>query len=338
METMRSKVLLEYNGVDVTDAIAGTVDSFTWKDSASGTADTVTLNLDNTDKKWMNGYYPSDQDTFKAWIQLQEWAADYRSGKLYCGCFMVDSLKYSGFPETLQLSGISVPIDGNFNVKQRNKSWSKTTLNTILSGIAKDAGIELVFDAADVSIGSVNQSGKTDLAFAYSICGEYGLSLKLYNKKMVVYDQTKYERAAAKYEITPALLGGGGSYSIAKQITTRYDSVKMQYTSGRSGKTLTYEYTIPGESGSRTMFVSAKAESYAEAEKKAKAALRDNIRNSLQISIKMMGSAKYMAADCFDLTGFGKLDGKYFIDSVTHQKSGGKYTVSLAAHLAVTDF
>lgn len=338
MDTMRSKLIMEYNGVDVTDAIADACDSFTWKDNAAGTADTLTLNLDNIDQKWMNGFYPSDEDTFKAWIQLQEWAADYRQGKLYCGCFMVDSLKYSGFPEVLQLSGISTPIDSNFNVKQKSKSWSKTTLRTILSGIAKDVGIEFVFDANDVNIDSVNQTGKTDLAFAYSMCGEYGLSVKLYNKKMVVYDQARYERAAARYKITPATLGGSGAYSITKQVTTLHDSVKMQYTNGKSGGTLTYEYTLPGKPGNRQMFVTAKAESYADAEKKAKAALRENIRNSLQISIKMMGSAKYVAADCFNLSGFGKLDGKYFIDSVTHQKSGGKYTVSITAHLAVTDF
>ena len=338
MDTMRSKVLIEYNGVDVTDTIANDCDSFSWKDNASGTADTLTLNLDNSNRKWMNGFYPSDKDTFKAWIQLQEWAADYRQGKLYCGCFMVDSLKFSGFPETLQLSGISTPIDSNFNVKQKSRTWSKTTLWTILSGITEDAGIELVFDANDIRIDSVNQTGKTDLAFAYSICGEYGLSVKLYNKKMVVYDQAEYERAEARYKITPAVLGESGSYSIIKQVTTLYDSVKMQYTDGKSGDTLTYEYTVPGRPGRRQMFVTAKAESYADAEKKAKAALRENIRSSQQISVKMMGSAKYMAADCFNLSEFGKLDGKYFIDSVTHQKSGGKYTVSITAHLAVTDF
>ena len=338
METMRSKLLIEYNGVEATKIIADDCSSFTWKDNASGAADTLTLNLANISQKWMNGYYPSDEDTFRAWIQLQDWAADYRQGRIYCGCFMVDSLKYSGFPEVLQLSGISTPIDSNFNVKQKNRTWSRTTLRTISGDIARDAGIELVFDADDVSIDSVNQAGKTDLAFASSICSEYGLSVKLYNKKLVVYDQARYECAEAKYDITHKQLGGSGSYSISKQVTSQYDSVKIQYTNGRSGNTLTYEYTIPGKPGRRQMFVTTKAESHVDAEKKAKAALRENIRNSLRITVKMMGSAKYMAADCFRLLGFGKLDGKYFIDSVTHQKSGGKYSVSITAHLAVTDF
>lgn len=338
MDTMRSKLVMEYNGTDATDIIANDCDSFTWKDNASGTADTVTLNLANIDQKWMNGFYPSKEDTFKAWIQMQEWAADFKGGKLYCGTFMVDSLKYSGFPETLQLSGISTPIDNNFNVKQKNRTWSRTTVRTVLQDIAASAGIEFVYDAEDSRIESVNQNGKTDLSFAYSLCSDYGLSLKLYNNKMVVYEQAVYEQAAALYEITREQLGGSGTYSIVNQITTEYDSVKIQYTGGRKGKAITYEYTIPGKAGNRQMFINTKAESYGDAEKKAKAALRESIRKSRTITLKMMGSARYMAADCFNLSGFGKLDGKYFIDSVTHQKAGGKYTVSVTAHMAVINF
>lgn len=86
------------------------------------------------------------------------------------------------------------------------------------------------------------------------------------------------------------------------------------------------------------MFISSKAETYSDAEIKAKAALRKNIRESTAITLNMVGSAKYVAADCFNLAGFGKVDGKYFIDSVTHTKSGGKYTISIEAHLTVTDF
>lgn len=338
METMRSKLIMEYNGVDVTDAIADSCDSFTWKDNSTGVADTLTLNLSNSNQKWMNGFYPSEDDTFRAWIQLQNWAADYKQGKLFCGCYMVDSLKYGGFPETLQLSGISTPINSDFNVKQKSRTWNRTTLRTIMGDIARDAGIDLVFDAKDVCIDSANQTGKTDLAFAYQICSEYGLSVKLYNKKMVIYDQSAYERKAARYDISHEQLGESGAYSITKQVTSLYDSVKIQYTNGKSGGTLTYVYTIPGKAGNRQMFLTAKADSYADAEKKAKAALRENVRNSRQITIKMIGSVKYMAADCFNLVGFGKLDGKYFIDSVTHQRSGGKYTVSITAHLTVTDF
>ena len=89
-------------------------------DNASGGADTLTLRLANIGQKWMNGYFPSDQDIIKAWIRLEEWTEDYRAGRIYCGTFMVDSLKFSGWPEKLELSAISVPIDKNLNVKEKS--------------------------------------------------------------------------------------------------------------------------------------------------------------------------------------------------------------------------
>ena len=336
METARSKLLIEYNGVEATDIIANDSTSFTWTDNASGSADTLTINLKNEDQKWMNGFFPSDEDTLKAWIQLEEWPADYRQGKIYCGTFQVDSLSYGGFPNTATLSGISVPTGDNFNVKQKNRTWNKTTIKTVFNDIASDSGITLVFDAEDLSIESVSQSGKTDLSFIYSLGSEYGLAVKLYNDKLVVYDLTRYEAAPARYDINYSQLGGSGSYSIKKNNTKKCNSVKIQYTSDK--KTLSYVYTIPGSSGNRQIFISSKAETYSDAEIKAKAALRRNIRESTTITLNMVGSAKYVAADCFNLVGFGKLDGKYFIDSVTHTRSGGKYTISIEAHLTVTDF
>jgi hypothetical protein len=338
MDTMRSKTIIKYNGVDATEPISSDCDSFAWKDNADGTADTVTLSLDNQTRRWMNGYYPADTDTFKCWIQMSEWPVDDKDGKLYCGNFMVDSLKFSGFPEKVELSGISVPTDGNFNVKQKNKTWSKTTVKTILGDIAKDAGISLTYDAEDISVDSVKQTGKTDLAFAYSICSEYDLAIKLYNKKIVAYDKTRYEKKPAAFTIKPEDLGGNGAYSISRQVTTVYDSVKMQYTDGDSGNTLTYQYTVPGTSGKRQMFLTTKAESYSDAEKKSKAALRKNRREAQTATLKLIGSSKYEAAKNFDLSGFGELDGKYFIDRASHSKSGGKYTVTITAHLTVTNF
>lgn len=337
MNPMKSSLVIEYNGVEATDIIANDSDSFTWKDNATGEADTITIDLSNIGQKWMNGFFPSNNDILKAWIKIDEWAADYKQGEIYCGQFRVDSLKYTGWPEKLQLSAISVPINSDFNVKQKSRTWKATTVKTILSDIAADAGIEFVYDAADFSVDSMSQSGKTDMSFAYSLCSEYGLSLKLYNNKIVAYDQTEYEKQSPSYTIDRSTLGGSGSYTINSSITRTCDSVKIQYTNG-DGDALSYDFTIPEESGNRQMFVSTKAESYQDAEIKAKAALRDNIRESRTVTLNVMGSAKYVAAQCFDLTGFGKLDGKYFIDSVTHTKSSGKYTCTITAHLTVTNF
>lgn len=336
MQAMRSKIVLKYNGVDVSEKVTDDCEGFTFEDNASGSADSITLTVSNRSGKWFRKFHPEENDYLKAWIKVTDWQQGKENAKLYCGRFAIDELSFSGFPERVQIKGISIPIDGKFNVTERNRTWKKTTTKQILSDIAKDAGIELVYDAGVYDVDEIAQSGNTDMEFAFDVCSDYDLALKLYNKKMIVYDQTAYEKKKSMYTIKKSELGGSGTYSVNEQIREVYDSVKMQYTNGKN--TVTYEYSISGKDGKRQMFISEKADSIKEAELKAKAKLRENLRERRILTLSLMGNIRYKAAENFTLEGFGQLDGKYFIDYVCHSKSNGKYTCKLTAHLVQTDF
>lgn len=333
-QAMRSVIALKYNDVDIPINVTDECESFTFEDNAYGQADSIELTMDNRSGKWMKKWKPQDNDSISAWIKVQNWEEGKKDAKLFCGKFTIDEVVYSGFPEIAQIRGISIPINGGFNVTEKNKTWKKTTTKQILADIAKLAGIELVYEADIYSIDETTQSGTTDMEFAFSICEDYDLALKLYNNRMVVYDKDAYEKKKEAYTIAKDQIGD--NYSIQEQIRTVHDSVKMQYTSNK--KTVNYEFTIPGKKGTRKMFVSEKAESIRDAEVKAKAKLRENIRESRTIELTLMGNIKYKAAQNFMLEGFGKLDGKYFADYVRHSKSNSKYTCQITAHRVVTEF
>ncbi len=333
---MRSKIVLHYNHVEVPESVTDDCEGFTFEDNASGNADSIALTLSNRSGRWFRKFHPKESDFIKAWIAVENWEQGKENAKLYCGKFAVDELAFSGFPERVQVKGISMPIKGKFNVTERNRTWKKTTTKQILSDIAKDAGIKLVYEAEVHTIDETSQSGSTDMEFAFSVCSDYDIALKLYDDKMIAYDKTAYEKKKAAYTIKKSQLGGSGAYSVKEQIRTLYDSVKIQYA--KDGKTVTYEYTIPGKKGTRRMFLSEKAESIKDAELKAKARLRENLRESKSLSLALTGNVRYRAAENFMLEGFGKLDGKYFIDYVCHSKSNGKYTSRIIAHPVVTHF
>ena len=363
---MRSYVKVKYNECTRTESLTADCESFSWTDCASGSADTMTLTLSNITGKWFKGYYPESKDNIQTWIVVEDWPVEAtvkkkvkvvkkgtKTGtaklkttkkatkkkneqKVYCGKFAIDSLHFSGSPEELELSGISVPISSGFNVSQHSRTWKKTSVKRILQAIAKRYGISLQYGAADHNIDSVSQSGQTDLDFICSLCSEYDIALKIYNSKIVTYSKTAYEKKTAKHTINK---GDEESYNIDSECLKKCNSVKIQYTSGKKKKTLTYQFTRPKTKGTRQLFVTTKAESIADAEKKAKAALRENIRGCISVNITLTGNIKYLAADNVNLKGFGKkLDGKYFIDEVTHERSGGKYTTQITMHPCVTDF
>lgn len=332
---MKSGMVVKYNEDDATRIISDMCESFTWTDNAGGTADTISMQLQNMKQRWMRGYMPDSNDYIRAWIEVRDWPG-IKDMKQFCGRFYVDLISFSGYPERASISGISVPINNGFVVRQRRKTWKKTTVKAILGDIAKRAGIRLQFDARDHKVDSITQSGQTDADFAFGLCTEYDKQIKLYNQKMVVYDQLAYEKKKAKHTIKRSQLGGDGSYSIKRQVTKVYNSVKIQYTSGKN-KALTYEFKRPGTKGTRQMYVTSKAESLQDAEQKAKAALRKSLRQEVTGTIRITGNPAYVAAETVELKEFGKMDGKYFIDKVAHNKAG-KYTTTLTIHRVVTDF
>lgn len=331
----KSKILVKYNRTNITDTVTDLLESFDWTDVAGGEADTISMVLNDRDLMWVKkGFIPADSDYVKVWIQVSGWTHDSDNRKSFCGKFHVDSFTHSGFPNIFTLDGICLPINKSFNVTQRNKTFKKTSVKRILQDIAKRAGMKLVYDASDHKVDEMSQSGQTDMAFAFSLCDDYGLSMKVYNNKLIVYSQTRYEKRKAKYTIKRSDLGGSGAYSIHRSITTMYDGVKMQY-SNKDKKTVTYQYTVPGKKGRRLLIVSGSADSHADAEKKAKAQLLKNLRAVQTITLTLMGDPKYKACQNFTLEGFGRLNGKYFIDKVVHSKSGA-YTSTITAHKVVT--
>ncbi len=333
MDAMCSKARLTYN--DTKSHVLDEHSRFSFTDNASGEADSISITLNNKDRRWLNRYYPKSGDYIKAWIDAFNWEADNDTQRMFCGRFMMDEISFSGYPQQAEIKGISVPIRTNFNVTQKNKTWKKSSTKSILSDLAKNGGLTLVYDADNHSISEISQSGQSDLSFAFNLCSQYDLSLKLYNNKMIVYDQSRYEKKQASFKLTQDNLRGDVSYNFTSQITQIYDSVKIQYTKDK--KTLTYSYTIPGEKSNRTMFITSKADSYKEAEIKAKAKLRENRRSSKKLTLRnLVGSPEYLAAQNFELEGFGKIDGKYFIEKVTHDKSETGWTCSITAHPVVT--
>lgn len=330
---MKAGVVLKYNGIEAQEIISDDLDSFSFADKASGEADTIELNLSNRTGKWFHGYFPYSSDYIQVWITTEDWENRNKIAKLYCGKFAVDATNFTGFPERLSLNGMSVPCTNSFRVTQRNRTWKKSYTKAILRDMAESGNLELVYEAKDYPIEEISQSGKTNLQFAFSLCQEYGISLKIYNGKMIAYDQTEYEKKSAKYTLNRNI----NSYGVKMEVTNLYDHVRIQYTKDKS--TMTYEFVPNGSKKKRLMYLTEKADSYADAETKAKAALRENMRNEVRISLSVMGDIKYKAAECFNLNGYGKLDGKYFVDSVRHTQSArGIYTCNIEAHRVVTGF
>lgn len=331
MKARQSSVIVKYNGKDITKTITDYIEGFQYVDNASGTADTVTLKLNNRSGKWSAGWIPVEGDFVESIIKLTNWIAEGDNRKYNCGYFLIDDLSYSGPPSVASVGGIATPIRTDFNVTEKSKTWKKTTVKGILQKISSDAGITLYFSGQDYPIDELEQSNKTNQSFAFELCNSYNLAMKLYNRGMVVFDQTEYEAKKASLNINKTQLE---SWNIGKKMTRAYDGVSISYTDSKKNQTLSYKFML--KDGSRILKLNETAESLQDAEIKAKSKLLEHNRQCQTMSVKLMGDTKYIASKCANVSGFGKLDGKYYIDTVTHEKNAGSgYYCTLEMHAII---
>lgn len=333
-DSRKVSLLLSYNGLNATGCFSEKAEAFAYTDIASGEADTIALTVNNRNGQWLDGYMPEDGDYVDASIAVENWCDQGDNRTLHCGKFDIDDFSASGYPETARIGGITIPVRTNFNVTLKHRQFSHTSTKTILSDICSEAGMALSYESEDYPIEEVEQSGRTDMEFAFSVCRDHNLAMKLYNSRMVVYDQTDYERKDASYTIYKSDMQ---TYSFSQKKSVLYDSVQIQYADPDRDDTLTYSYTVPGSSGMRTLYINQQADTYRDAEIIAKSRLLENIRGAVSLTVKVKGDTRHIAARNILVSGMGKADGKYFIDRVTHSKNAkGVYVCSIKMHPCVT--
>ena len=170
MKARQSSVTVLYNGNDITKTITDYIESFQYVDHASGTADTVTLKLNNRSGKWSGSWIPVQGDYVETIIKLTNWKKEGDNRKFNCGYFLIDDLSFSGPPSTASIGGITTPINTDFNVTKKSKTWKKTSVKGILSEIAKKAGVGLFFSGQDYPVDELEQSNQEDISFAFNLC------------------------------------------------------------------------------------------------------------------------------------------------------------------------
>lgn len=321
MNTRRTTVEIIYNGADVTALINEHVTSFTYTDPASGEADGLDISIHDRGRRWTTDWIPEKGDTLSAGIRISE-------RFLSCGLFILDNFDFQGWPLTGTISGVSVPADSCFRETERTKNWENVTIQEIGKEIAARAGISLEWDVEGVSfkITNIEQSEETDCEFYMDLCDTYGLSMKVYAHKIVVYDREAYKKKDTVGTITAAdLVSWRWSTTLAKT----YTGGEYTYTDPYSED----EIKVTVGAGDRILKQSGKADSKADAERKIRAAVNKANHGSTKLSATIMGNALYVASQCVEVTGLGRLSGKYYIDNITHRVGGSGYTMDLEMSL-----
>lgn len=330
MNTRRVDTELYYSGTNVSEQVKRYLESISYTDVASGSSDTLSVVLDNTDKRWMGDWMPVKGDRMKAGIYGRHWETEGDTAKLNCGEFEIDSLSFGGSPNRCTIGAVSIPQSEEFNCRKRTKTWEGITIQRIAEEISGNAGVDLYYEADTIYIESIEQNSQEDCKFLYSLCQDYGLAMKVYAWKIVIFDEERYEKRPVAVSFEEEEVAPGWSYRT--EVAGTYTGASVGFTDPENDE----DYLIRIGGGSRILELNITADNLADAERKGIAKLNDANKKMTTMSITVKFNPRVTAGSCIQLNGFARLSGKYYVEKAVTKASGsGETSMSLSLRLVV---
>lgn len=327
-DTPASRVVLIYDGADISQDIASDLLSFDFTDNSSDQADDLQIVLKDREHLWRGPWFPEKGATLEASI-----LPAFGGGTLYCGTFEIDDVDIAGPPSTMTIKAVSTGISSKLRQEKHTSAWEDTTLEEIAGELAGNSDFQLFYEAPEKSYQRVDQREESDLAFLSRITEEAGLSLKVADRRVVIFDEQEYENrdSVAAYHVEG---GQVVSYSARSKTREVYKSAKVSYRDPVANELIEFEYAAdPEPPVGQVLEIRKRVESIDQARELARRELRNKNRHESQASITCPGDPRLQAGQNIDLDGLGILSGKYHIEQARHTVNDqGGFTTRATCH------
>lgn len=321
----RVLITSDYNDTSL-DPLIALEKNFTYTDCASGESDSVSITVCNRDMRWLNEWQPKKGDKFSITLKTFCWNVIGQENTFFCGKFCCDDISFSGPVLTCTIGAVSVPENQAFRCTAKTKTWNNVTIEEIGRQIAGEYGLEFYYNAPKFCIETIEQNEKTDADFLTSVCEDYGLFVKLYFGKIILYDADLIEETPP---VIPLKLTDFENWTYNTTLNGTYTGAQIKYTNGKDNK----EIVLSVGEGNRILNINEKVDSLADAQIKICAKVNNENRKAETITGTIMGDFRIIAGTCIEITDAFMANGKYFVDKVVHQiNENSVYKMDLELH------
>ena len=320
------KFTVLYNNKNITADISKHMLSLTYNDKTEGESDEIEIEVEDVDLKWQNSWYPEKGAKLTVTIE-----------NLKCGVFEIDEIQLSGPPDVVTIRGMATGIVNSLRTKKSDAHESKT-LKQIAEKVASKNNLTIQGEIPEITFGRITQNKETDLAFLKRISQEYGVLFAVRENIITFTSIYDVEKRNTSFSVDKS---GISSYSLKDKADGMIKNASVKSKSAKKNEPITANLDFEkykqeqGYSSDTPVnrdegVTHTKAENKQQAEAKAKAIMHLSAGNQMEGNIEMQGTTLAIAGNNFQLTGLGKLSGKYHIKSSSHKidKSSG-YTVGL---------
>lgn len=325
-EARKIKLEVFYEGKDISDYIHKDLINFSQSDSLNE-FDTIELSLENRDRLWMNGWKPLKGEKIEAKAYLYNWENEGIIS-IKIGTFYIDNISYSGPPDIVNIKAISVDITKDIMDSKKNRVWERVTIKRIAQDIAKACNLELIFESDFNRVYTrLEMKMESYFNFLKRITNEAGINVKLYNDRLILFEEEMYEKKKPVMTLSREDLK---SYSFEEDDTDTYAGCKISFWDPYLEKKIEMAFMTKKRSGykrgtQRILFINEEkcppgetdSQKRAYLSKIAAKALKEKNKNSIKGNISMMGKEKLLSVgDTLNINEFGQFNGKYIISEI----------------------
>ena len=313
--------VLRYNLKDITHDITAYATSITFTDKLSGESDELEVELEDSEQRWRDAWYPGMGDTLALQLGFQ--------GKPLtdCGGFSIDEIELSGPPDSVSIRGRSAPVTRAMRTKS-NRGFENTTLAAIAGRMARKHKLKLEGQIEPLTLERITQYGESDLAFLKRLANDYGYMVKVTPQKLIFSHLGKLRDAPVVRTITPQEVS---RWTLRDTLHEVYKGVKNKHQNSQTRTLVTFnadnttttrtekKSSSSGMSTSSDIInTSDRVQNDEEARAKGKAKLDRKNEYKHAGTLSLEGDLSLRAGASVMLSGFGKSDGKWLIISARH--------------------
>jgi len=183
----------------------------------------------------------------RARIRVENWDFDGDNRVLNCGAFEIDTVTFNGTPDIVSIKALSTPVSSSLRREEKTRAWEDTTLQEIAQDVANDASMRLMYEVeSDIQLDRVDQEEEADMPFLQELCNQYGVSLKVANNQIILFEESVYEARGIVDRFDKSEIGGRlTSYSFSQNTSDTVSKAKSSYKDPKSGKLCEAEFEPP---------------------------------------------------------------------------------------------
>lgn len=320
---------LWYLKKNITSDITPYITRITYSDNIKNESDTIEVELDDTDGRWLDAWYPGKGDTLTLKV-------GYQGEKLLsCGTFSIDEIEVSSPASVVSIRGVATSVNSALRTKS-SRGFESTTLAAIAGRIAKKHQLKLVGSIESIKIDRVTQYAETDVAFLHRLASEYGYAVKIVSDQLIFSHLATLRNQEPVKQLKPQDVA---RYSLRDTINRVYKSARIKHQKSSTKKLIVYEADGgTSESSKQTkggkvtsadrLQVNSRVSDPDSARIKADSALARHNEYQQSGSLTLMGASQLTAGNKIDLSGFGQLSGPWLITAARHtlDRSSGYVT------------